>query len=159
VSPRWRLFFAIFAYFQVWNSLRGNDLVAKVAERFDKSYAEDAALPVRPGDKEWSPLLRIIREYTHADLPTDKKPLVFARDKAVLSAKAENTPAEWTAPTTPIFLLYKEWPGHEDITPADYRRVGTLEDLHYWISKDAADFDFLWRTIIFGILSLCVGVF
>jgi hypothetical protein len=62
-------------------------------------------------------------------------------------------------PTTPITLIYKEWPGHGTVTPDDYRIVGTIEDLHNWIRNDEADFDFLFRTIIFGALSLCVGVF
>lgn len=45
------------------------------------------------------------------------------------------------------------------MTPADYRVVGTLGDLHNWIRNDESDFDFFWRTIIFGVLSLCIGVF
>jgi hypothetical protein len=151
--------FAIMTYLGLWNVLRGDNLLAEVATRFDRSYAEDAGLPVRPGDREWRPIMRVIRRYSHAQLPTDKEPRVFARSVAVTSAKNEAARAEWTAPTTPVMLLYKEWPGHGVVTPDDYRIVGTIEDLHNWIRSDEADFDFLVRTIIFGALSLCVGVF
>jgi hypothetical protein len=151
--------FAILTYLGLWNFLRGDNLLADVAARFDRSYAEDAGLPVRPGDKEWRPLMRVVTRYSHAQLPTDKQPRVFARSVAVTSARNEAARAEWTAPSTPIMLLYKEWPGHGLVTPDDYRIVGTIEDLHNWIRNDEADFDFLVRTIIFGVLSLCVGVF
>jgi hypothetical protein len=151
--------FAISTYLGFWNFLRGDNLLADVAARFDKSYTENAAMPVIRGDKEWAPLMRVITKYSHAQLPTDKEPRVFARLPAVISAKNEAARAEWTAPTTPITLIYKEWPGHGTVTPDDYRIVGTIEDLHNWIRNDEADFDFLFRTIIFGALSLCVGVF
>lgn len=153
--------FAILTYLGVWNYLRGDTLLVDLAARFDKSYTEDAGRPVRPTDKEWAPLIRVISKYTHAALPTDKQPLLFARSVAVLSEKREEagTGAEWTAPTTPIMLIYKEWPTHGPVTPDDYRTVGTLEDLHNWVRNDGNDFDFLVRTIFFGILSLCVGLF
>jgi hypothetical protein len=133
--------------------------LADVAARFDRSYSKDAGLPVRPGDKEWPPLMRVITKYSRVELPTNKKPCVFARAVAVTSAKNESALGEWTAPTTPILLLYKEWPGHGSLTPDDYRTVGTIEDLHTWIRRDEADFDFLVRIILFGTLSLCVGAF
>ena len=63
---------------------------------------------------------------------------------------------EWTAPTTPIVLIYKE------VGPAsdeDVKIVRTIQDLHEWVRKDEGDFDFRVRTIIFGLLSACVGVF
>lgn len=151
--------FAVLTYYGVWNSWRGDDVLADLADRFDKSYTEDAGRPVRPGDKEWRPLIRVIAKYTHAPLPADKQPLVFARAVAVTAAKNEEARAEWTAPTTPIMFIYKEWPGHGEVTPDDYRIVGSLGDLHDWVRRDSADFDFVVRTIIFGTLSLCVGVF
>jgi hypothetical protein len=148
-------------YFGVWNHLRGDDLVSKIAARFDKSYSEDASIPVRRDDQEWQPLLRIIRTYTHTELPRDREPLVFARFAAVSSAKTEaggKLIAEWTAPTTPLALIYREWPGQQ-VPNEDYRIVGTIQDLHDWIRADEADFDFFCRTIIFGVLSACVGMF
>jgi multisubunit Na+/H+ antiporter MnhB subunit len=154
--------FAIMTYFGVWNYLRGDDVASELVARFDQSYSEDASKPVRRGDRGWQPLIRIITEYTHADLPHDREPLVLARFPAVLSAKTEvggKVFAEWTAPTTPIAILYKDWPGHGDLSKEDWREVGTLQDLHDWIRKDEADFDFVTRIIIFGLLSVCVGIF
>jgi hypothetical protein len=153
--------FAVMTYFGVWNHLRGDDLVAEVAARFDKSYSEDASIPVRRNDKDWQPLLRIITKYTHAELPHDREPFVFARFSAVSSAKTEaggKVIAEWTAPTTPVAFIYKDWPGQE-VPKEDYRIVGSIQDLHEWIRTDEADFDFFCRTIIFGLLSACVGTF
>ena len=97
--------FAISTYLGFWNFLRGDNLLADVAARFDKSYTENAAMPVIRGDKEWAPLMRVITKYSHAQLPTDKEPRVFARLPAVISAKNEAARAEWTAPTTPITLI------------------------------------------------------
>lgn len=152
--------FAISVYLGVWNSWRGNDLAAAVAARFDKSYAEDASRPVRPADKEWSSVVRIIKKYSPAKLPTDRQPRVLARGAAVASFK-DAAGIEWTAPTTPLALFYREWPtGSPDpIPPSDWVIVGTIGDLHNWIRSDAADFDYLVRTIIFGLLSVCIGVF
>ena len=76
---------------------------------------------MRRDDKEWSPLMPMITKYSNADLPRDKKPRVFARFKAVLSAKDDATGAEWTAPSTPIVLIYKEWPGQGDVSVTDWR--------------------------------------
>jgi len=149
--------FAILTYLGLWNFLRGDNLLSDVAARFDRSYSEDAGRPVRMGDKEWAPLIRVITKYSHAKLPTDKQPCVFARFKAITSVK--NEIGEWTAPTTPTVLLYKDWPGHGAVMPEDYTMVGTIEDLHNWIRNDQADFDFLVRAIIFGVLSACVGMF
>jgi hypothetical protein len=150
--------FAILTYSGFWNEWRGDNLVAEAAARFDKSYAGDASRPVRNGDKEWPYLLRLITRYSHAQLRRDKVPKVLARAQAIAAAKTDSG-AEWTAPTTPIYLLYEEWPGHGDLSIDDARVVGTIEDLHNWIRNDESDFDFLVRTIILGILSLCVGIF
>ena len=133
-------------------------MVSDVAARFDKSYSEDASKPVKRGDAEWQPLIRIITKYIRSDLPQNREPLVFARFPALADAKKEYFKGqlfEWTAPATPVALVYKDWPA----PPADYRIVGTIGDLHDWIRRDEADFDFLIRTIIFGLLSVCVGVF
>src|ERR1700677_995890 len=102
--------FAILTYFGFWNEWRGDNLAAAAANRFDKSYSQDASRAVRNGDKEWLPLMRLITKYSHTDLPKYREPRVIARFVAVASAK-DASGAEWTAPTTPIALLYKEWPG------------------------------------------------
>jgi len=151
--------FSLLTSWGFWNEWRGDNSLLEVAARFDKSFTTDASSPVRPSDPAWLPLMRVIRKYSHADLPTDREPLVFARSKAILSAKDNDSGTEWTAPTTPIVLIYKEWPGHGDVPRGDWRTVGTIEDLHNWIRNDEADFDFRVRTYIFNVLTLCVGVF
>jgi len=145
--------FAVLTYLGTWNYLRGDTLLTALAARLDLSYAY-ASRQVRPGAPEWRPLLRVIRSNTHVDLPLDKEPVLFARGLAVASANTEM--GEWTAPTTPIVLIYKE------VGPAsdeDVKIVRTIQDLHEWVRKDEGDFDFRVRTIIFGLLSACVGVF
>ncbi len=152
--------FAALGYAGIWSKLRGDGTVAKFANGLDTSYAEDVKRVVYPMDPEWIPLLRIIRTYTAQKLPHDRQPMVFGRGQAITSAKSDV--GEWTAPTTPILLIYKEWPngGNGPIEKGrDFFVVGTLGDLHEWIKRDQADFDFFWRTLIFGGLSACVGVF
>jgi hypothetical protein len=151
--------FAIGTYFGVWNEWRGDNLLVEVATRFDSSYSEDAGRPVRPGDEAWPVVMRVIRKYSHAQLLAGREPRVFARFVAVASAQNEAAHGEWTAPTTPVALLYKEWPGHGFVPPEDVVFVGTIGDLHTWIQRDEGDFDFLMRTILFGVVSACVGVF
>jgi hypothetical protein len=148
--------FACLTYAGVWNEWRGDNLVAAIASRFDTSYAKDVSRQVREGDKDWLPVMRLIKKYSHANLQ-DKKPILLARFPAIMSAKDESG-AEWTAPTTPIVLIDKD-PVNGALSPSDWRIVGTIEDLHNWVRADESDFDFLVRTIIFGILSVCVGVF
>jgi hypothetical protein len=151
--------FAVLTYVGFWNYVRGNDSLAALMSRLDTSYAE-VSRQVRPTNPEWKPLLRVIRAYTHIALPKDRQPVVFARFAAVSSAKTES--GEWTAPTTPIALLYRELPapGTGPFVPGrDGFVVGTLGDLHDWIKRDQDDFDFFWRTLIFGFLSVCVGAF
>jgi hypothetical protein len=148
--------FAVLTYFGFWNYYRGDTLLEALAARLDLSYAEVNRV-VRPGEPAWRPLLRVIANHTHVDLPRDKEPVVFARATAIASAKTDF--GEWTAPTTPIALLYKQWPTGQDLPPEDYRIVRTIQDLYEWIRKDETDFYFVCRTIILGMLSACVGTF
>jgi hypothetical protein len=153
--------FATLSYVGFWNYLRGDDLLSALGSRLDTSYAP-VSRQVRATDPEWVPLLRVIRAYSPVrhQLPKDREPVVFARFAAVSSAKSEV--GEWTAPTTPMALLYKKWPapGTPPLVPGqDAWIIGTLGDFHEWMRKDEADFDFFWRTVIFGSLSACIGVF
>jgi len=153
--------FAIVSYTTRWDWLRHDDMVEKVAERFDLSYSQDAGLPVQRGDPEWTPLLKLIKRYSphRGELPKNRPPMTVARFQAITAA--QTAAGEWTAPTTPVALLYRKWP---DSGSGEFKRgqdvfvVGTIGDLHDWVRRDRADFDFLWRTIIFGLLSACVGI-
>lgn len=151
--------FALLSYCGFWDRLRGDGLLGRYATRLEHSYF-DVPSPVRPADPEWKPLLRVVKRYTSATLPRDKDPKVFARLPAVASATSMF--AEWTAPTTPVVLIYRDWPTNtpDVLKPKhDYWLVGTIGDLHEWIRKDQADFDFFWRTLIFGAMSVSVAAF
>jgi hypothetical protein len=153
--------FAVVSYSTRWDWWLHDDMVEKVAERFDLSYSQDAGLPVQRGDPEWIPVLKLIQRYSphRGELPKDRPPMTVARFQAITAA--QTAAGEWTAPTTPVALLYRKWPdpGSGTFKPGqDAFIVGTIGDLHDWIRRDRADFDFLWRTIIFGLLSTSVGV-
>jgi hypothetical protein len=153
--------FAVVSYSTRWDWWLHDDMVETVAERVDLSYSKDAGLPVQRGDREWIPLLKLIQRYSphRGELPKGRPPMTVARFQAITAA--QTAAGEWTAPTTPVALLYRKWPdpGSGAFKPGqDAFIVGTIGDLHDWIRRDRADFDFLWRTIIFGLLSTCVGV-
>lgn len=153
--------FAGVSYSTRWDWWLHDDMVEKVAERFDLSYSNDASLPVQRGDPEWGPLLKLIERYSprRGELPKDRPPMTVARAQAITAAKMPV--GEWTAPTTPVLLFYRKWPdpgSGEFKLGQDAFVIGAIGDLHDWIRRDRADFDFLWRTIIFGLLSTCVGV-
>jgi hypothetical protein len=153
--------FAFVSYTTHWDWLLRDDMAEKVAERFDLSYSNDVAHTVQRGDPEWAPLLRLIEQYSpyRGELPKDRPSMTVARFQAITSA--QSAAGEWTAPTTPIALMYRKWP---DPGSGAFKRgqdafvVGTIGDLHDWIRRDRTDFDFFWRTIIFGLLSACVGI-
>jgi hypothetical protein len=137
----------------------GLDLVEDVSERFEISYAEDASRPVRPDEPAWRPLLSLIERYTTVDLPQDKEPKVFARQVAVISAKTDlpgGGYAEWTAPTTPVLLIYREWPG-QTVPREDVRIVGTIGDIRLWVEQRRAELRFLFQDIFLGLLAVTLA--
>ena len=146
--------------FGVWDHLFGIDLVEQAATNFESSYTPEASKPVRVGDKEWEPLLKLAYQYSRAQFPTDKQPHVFIRSVATLSTR---TPpegpmtSEWTAPSTPLFLVYKDWPGHGDVKSEDYRTIGTLEDLRDWISKVKDSRRFWVQDVFLGTFTPLLG--
>jgi hypothetical protein len=152
--------FVIADRFGVWDHLTGLDLVEQAAANFELSYAPNASTPVRVGDKEWGPLLKLCYQYSTAQFPNDKQPLLFARFVAISSGR---TPpegpitAEWTAPSTPLALLYHDWPSHGDIQPADLRVVGTIGDLREWISKAKDRRRFLLQDVFLGTFTPLLG--
>ncbi len=150
--------FAVLSYSGFWNRIRGDTSLIALESRINTSYSE-VSRQVRPEDREWKPLLRVILKYTTAELPKGKQPVVLVREVAVSSAKSDA--GEWTAPTTPLILIYRPWPNPGDtlLMGKDGFRVGTLGDFHEWIKRDQDEFDFFWRTLIFGTLSATVGVF
>jgi hypothetical protein len=140
--------------FGVWDRWYGLHHLEKVAANFETSYAHNVTRRVLPGDPAWKPLLRLINKYSTADLPKDREPKALVRSKAVLSNAIEaknEVVAEWTAPTTPIILLYKE---SLSIEPQDYRHVGSIGDLRTWVTRSKDDFRFLVQDVSLALFSL-----
>lgn len=63
--------------------------------------------------------------------------------------------AEWTAPTTPIYLLYHDLPAEK----GDAVQVGNIEDLHNWVERSKSDFRFYVQDIFLGLFSFALGAF
>src|ERR1700674_3020074 len=62
-----------------WDRLTGLNLVQQVAERFERSVGPDDAVPARTGDKEFAPLIQLIKTYSPTKLAKDKTPIVVVR--------------------------------------------------------------------------------
>ena len=151
--------FAFVSYSTRWDWWLHDDMVEKVADRFDLSYSNDATLPLQRGDPEWAPLLRLIEQCSprRGELRTVHL-MTFARFQAITAAMT--AAGEWTAPATPVVLLCRKWP---DPVSGDFKRTRRIRHRHDrrppdWVRRDRADFDFFWRTIFFGLLSACVGI-
>lgn len=132
-------------------------LLNSVATRFEQSYGPGASRPIRPHDKEWTPTIRLIREYTRTTLPRDRQPLVIARAQALLSAQepiGKGQIVQWTAPSTPVLLLYKSWPGNKvKLSDEDARVVGTIGDLRSWINEYRNSWRFYINDLLFAVLA------
>jgi hypothetical protein len=145
----------------VWDHLSGLDDVEHIAARFELSYAPNASHPVRVGDREWKPLLKLVHGYSNAQLPPKREPRVIARSVAISSARTPTEGpimAEWTAPSTPLLLLYRDWPGN-DVPPEDYRVIGTIGDLRDWISKAKDHRRFVVQDVFLGTFTPLLGLF
>src|SRR5579862_6715630 len=66
----------------VWDHLSGLDLDEQIAERFERSVGPDDAVPVRAGEKEFVPLIRLIKRYSNTQLAKGKVPHVVVRVQA-----------------------------------------------------------------------------
>ena len=138
--------------FDKWRDL---DLVEQVSYKFNHSYTPDASMPVYPEYPSWKPTLDLIRKYSKAKLQ-DRAPLTIARFRATQSTE-EPGGSEWTAPSTPIVVEYRHWPG-QDVPPADLTIVGTIGELQGWIDKSKSDFHFLIDDVLLGILAVALAV-
>jgi hypothetical protein len=159
ILPLITIAFVITEHVGWWDRFFGLTDVLEVARRFETSYAEGVKRTVRPGDPGWTPVLDLIRRYSPAELPPGREPHVLARSVAVASAKTETGPgkiAEWTAPSTPILLIYADWPGNT-VPPSDYRIVGTIGDLRTWVTKRQADIHFFARDVLISCFSIVIG--
>lgn len=130
-------------HFGLVDRWRGIDLVERVANRFDESYAPDASRPVYPEDAEWKPTIKLIEEYSKVKWPPGMKPQTIARMQAKLSEQDVGG-YEWTSPATPIAVLYTRWPRNgPGIPKEEVAIVGSIGELHGWIERSKNSFHFL----------------
>jgi len=152
--------FIVAERFGVWDRCLGLDQVLDVASGFETSYKAGVERVVRPGDPAWIPLIDLIHRYSPAELLVDRQPRLLGRHVAVASAKIDLGPggiAEWTAPSTPIILLYVDWPG-TTVYPADYRIVGTIGNLREWVDKRRSDFHFFTRDVLLSLMGIAIAL-
>lgn len=140
----------------VLDRLLGLNEVEAVASRFETSYAH-VDRQVGPDEPAWQPLLALINRYTTADLPKGRQPTMLARAVAVASDRLPNSDAEWTAPTTPIMLVYGEASARA-VPAQDVLIVGTIGDLRSWPEQRRTDLRFLFQDIFVSVVSLIVAV-
>lgn len=146
-----------------WDWITGLELVENVSDRFQSSYRDYASRPVLAGDKEWKPLLRLLRTYSTAKFRTDQEPGVFARAQATLATRTPATGPiefEWTAPSTAIYLLYCNCgpASGVPIRQEDIVVVGTIGDLTNWISEAKDRRRFFVQDVFLGIFGPLLGI-
>jgi len=142
-------------YFGALDSWLQISTLDKVAEHFEQSYAPHASHPIRPWDAEWAPTIRLIKAYTRVSLPKDRQPRIIGRYVAISSAQeviGKGQIAEWTAPSTPMLVLYKDWPGNT-LAPDDWR-IGSIGDFRSWINQYRDKWKFLVDDVLLAFLTL-----
>jgi hypothetical protein len=145
----------------VWDRMSGLSLVEDLEARYQISYGTDAGPIIRVGDKEWQPLLCLIRRYG-VKLPADGQPKMIVRYKAVDSARvpAEGPiVAEWTAPSTPIVVVFRDVTDAKESVPReDAAIIGTIGDLQNWILRAKDDRRFWVQDVFLGIFGPLLGI-
>ena len=81
----------------VWDYLSGLDDVEHITARFELSYAPNASHPVRVGDREWKPLLKLAHGYSNAQLPPDREPRVIPRSVALVLPELPPKVQSWAS--------------------------------------------------------------
>ncbi|SRR6266852_3104281 len=156
--------FIIADRYGVWDDVTGLSWSERSEGRFEKSYAADASVPMRPGDKAWKPTLELFYSYSSATFRTSREPKVIARMQASLSTR---TPpegpmlTEWTSPSTPVVLMYVDWPTNtgKNIGPEDWVVVGTIGEWRAWVSRAKDRRRFLVQDIFLGTFGPLLSVF
>lgn len=152
------LVFVITEHYGLWDKFRGTDKLLAVYSRMNISYAKSRR-NVLPDDPEWESTIKLIYKYSEVDFPKDKKPIAVWRTAATASAYQPVGPteiSEWTAPTTPILMVYK-WSVGGTINHGDAIIIGSIGDFRNWIEQDKNDFKFMIQNIFLGVLSFLVA--
>lgn len=142
----------------LWDRWLGLNEVERIATRFETSYAEDVDRWVDPGEPGWQPLLGLIRRYSGVSIPKNREPRGVARQVAILSGKIElgdGQIAEWTAPSTPILLVFSEH--GKSFSMGDVVRVGAIGDLRVWCDRRRADLKFFMSDLLLGLTTIALG--
>ena len=151
-----------------WDHVTGLDSAREVADRFERSVGPDDAVPVRAGEKDFEPVIALIRKYSSTKLVKGKPPQVVARMQATVYDAKPLGPggklAQWTSPATPILVYYYDWPNVRfpggTIPDDEYSVVGTLGDLHDWINRAHEDLHFeVVDLLLVGLVPLMVGLY
>lgn len=153
------MLFTVTEHYGVWDGVRCTDEMRAVAEGMNTSY-QSAQRIFRPTDPQWNCFIKLIHQNSSVEFPEGKEPKVIGRFVAIASEKKEigpNQVVEWTAPSTPVLVLFKDWSENEvEVGPKDYIIVGTIGDLSSWIEQDKNNFSFKVQNIFLGLLSLAV---
>lgn len=106
--------------------------------------------------------MRLIRKYSKATIPRDKVPRILARSQAAISGKIETDNgilAEWTAPSTPLFLGFDDMPVRgQTVSKDDFQFIGSIGDIRLWVDRSRADLRFVVQDISLAMFSLALGV-
>jgi len=162
ILPVLYLGFLIPDRFGVWDRLSGLSLVEDVAAKYQISYAADAPV-IRVGYREWKPLLCLIKRYSAVKkFPTDKEPRMIVRYVGVGAVRvpAEGPIlAEWTPPSTPILVVFRDSPDANGTFPKeDAVILGTIGDLQDWILRAKDYRRFLVQDVFLGIFGPLLGL-
>jgi hypothetical protein len=144
----------------LWDRALGLDHVEAVADRFETSYAKGVDRRVGMDEVAWDPLMALVRRYSRVKFPRDRKPSFIARGVAVLSGKLESADgiaAEWTAPSTPLYLAFELPVGQESHGAADVLQIGTIGDLRSWVQQRREDLRFVFQDLFLALAGTSLG--
>lgn len=135
------------------DSIAGLDGVEEVAGRMESSYQPGVDRRIGPDERAWPAIRSLIDKYSTAELPSNQEPTALARFVAIASGSVQVGPdqfAEWTAPTTPIALIYGPIDG--SLQASDVVVVGDIGDLRDWMERRRADIRFWFLDIVIALL-------
>lgn len=164
ILPFFYLGFLLTDRYGLWDNLSGLSWSDRSEQRFEKSYARDSSIRVRSGDKAWMPTLKLIRKYSKANLQPDRESKVIARWQAALSTRTPTEGpifSEWTAPSTPIVLLYEDLPMTADakLDANDWVVVGTIGEWREWIVRAREERRFVVLNVFLGTFGPLLSIF
>jgi hypothetical protein len=132
----------------------------EVAQHYDKSYSvEDGPYMLHPDSSSWPIMMRLIGWYSIARID-EARAQTIGRAPAIAAGEIPvgSATAEWTAPGTPILVLYGRVDNGSTVGPNDAVVVGSIQDLHDWIQRARDDFRFWVTDVAIGSVSAVLAV-